>query len=109
MGDCSDRSDGESGNERAHPRRGLSSAHPSLGAGLVNHDPARPTGVSHVTAPPRFDAPRAESGGTTSANACVAQFRAEARGRVSRRGPSACSRLSRGSIPTGEVLAAARA
>jgi hypothetical protein len=66
----------------------------------------RPT--SHVTVPPRLDAPKAESGGMASADARVAQFRVEERGRTTWWGPRACSRLSRSSIPPGEALAAAR-
>jgi len=110
MADRSDRSDGESGNEGAHPRCGLSSAPPRLRAGGSSTmiPPVR-WAVSHVTVPPQLGAPGAESGGTTSANARVAWFRAEAGGRAARRGLSACSRLSRGSIPPGEALAAARA
>jgi hypothetical protein len=63
--------------------------------------------VSNVTTPPRLGAPGTESGGTASANAHVAHFCVEARGRAARRGRSLAR--SRGSIPTGEVLVAARA
>ena len=82
MADRSDRSDGESGNERAHPHRGLSSAPLCLGAGGSSTAiPAVRREALHVTAPPRLDAPRAESGGTTTADA---RFRAEARGEARR-------------------------
>ena len=64
--------------------------------------------VSHVTAPPRLNTPRAESGGTSLADARVAQFRAKARSRTIRRGLPARIRLSRASIPPGEALTVAR-
>ena len=65
--------------------------------------------LSRVTVPPRLDAPMGESGGTTSADARVVQFKLEARGRTMRWGQSARSRLSHANVPPGEALAVARA
>jgi len=110
MANRSDHSDGESGNERAHPRRGHSSTPPRLGTGgLFSAAPAIRRPVLNVIAPPQLDAPKAESGGTASVDARVTQFQAKARGRTARRGTPARNHLSHASIPQEEALAMAHA
>jgi hypothetical protein len=83
---------------------------PRAGAqGSPSPVPARNKLASFATAPPRLDAPRAEWGGTTSPNIRFAQLRADAHGQAARWYTQARSRLSRGSVPPGDVLPAAHA
>ena len=109
MANRSDRSDGESGSERAHPHCGPPNAPSRMEAG-VSPSPISAGGrvALYATAPPQLDAPRAESRATTTAGADATQLGAEARGRTAQRRLSARSRLSRACIPPGEALAAAR-
>jgi hypothetical protein len=109
MANHSDHSDGESGSERAHPRRGPPNAPSRMEAG-VSPSPIPASGrvASYATAPLQFDAPRAKSRAMTTAGADATQLGAEARGRTAQRRPPARSRLSRACIPPAEELASAR-
>ena len=108
MATRSNRSDGESGSERANPRCGLPSAPPRMEAG---GSPSSVTtgerAASYATTLPRLNAPGPASGSAASSDAGAVPTGVEPCGRPALRRLPACSRLSRASIPPGEVLAAA--